>query len=432
MVGIASRCRSASRGPAAGATVLLLTAVLQGACTSASVREPVAESETTAATAPLPSNAPTLTQLWPISTSLYRTTSADIYLGNLDSRIVALEAQIAAGQHQRSVSLASALYHRYRVVGRLDDAERALALLRSRAMQDGLEAEGMLLYATALSGLHQFSEARDWLERARKAGISEGKAEGLAADIAVAIGDYDALRTEMGDSARPVDEFYALAHRADLRLLQGDLGGASRLYLGAQTLYFDVNPVPLAWLHTQMGIALLRSGQASEARRFFSAAVERLPGYYLAEEHLAECETLAGEFDAARSRYRRVIAQTGNPEFIAALADLERRAGNDEEAARLSREAEAQYTALMQRYPDAFGQHAAEFLIQIGQAERADALAQANLKLRHDVGSWILMAQTAQAVGDMGRACTARTQAVQTALRPPELAELDALAPRCR
>ena len=86
----------------------------------------------------------------------------------------------------------------------------------------------------------------------------------------------------------------------------------------------------------------------------------------------------------------------------------------------------------MAAYPDAFGQHAAEFLVEIGQAERADALAQANLRLRQDVGSWLLAAQTAAAVDDLPRACTARTRAVATGLRPPELGELDALAARCR
>jgi tetratricopeptide (TPR) repeat protein len=181
-----------------------------------------------------------------------------------------------------------------------------------------------------------------------------------------------------------------------------------------------------------MGIALLRSGNTEAAKRFFERAVERLPGYYLAEEHLAECEAALGETEAARSRYRRVIDQTGNPEFIAALASLEHAAGRHDDAKRLQTEALRGYEALLQRHPDAFGQHAAEFLIEVGEVERADALAQANLALRKDVGSWILQATTALAANDTARACAARDAAVRTALLPPELAELDSLAPRCR
>lgn len=170
----------------------------------------------------------------------------------------------------------------------------------------------------------------------------------------------------------------------------------------------------------------------AEARRFFAAAHARLPQYYLAAEHLAECEARLGNLDEARGLYREVIAQTGNPEFIAALAGVERDAGNEAEAQRLEGEALKGYEALLARHPAAFGQHAAEFLIQIGQKERADALARQNLELRRDVGSWILQAQAALAVGDLPRACAARDRAVETAMRPPELAELDALGAQCR
>ena len=62
----------------------------------------------------------------------------------------------------------------------------------------------------------------------------------------------------------------------------------------------------------------------------------------------------------------------------------------------------------------------------------ADALARQNLELRRDVGSWILQAQTADAVGDLPHACAARDRAVETSMRPPELAALDGLAERCR
>lgn len=373
-----------------------------------------------------------LARLWPVSTEFYPTTSGEIYLGNLDSRITAMQSRLDAGQTERSEALAGALYHRYKVVGRIEDAERAFALLERRAAEDALSPEGMVLYATALSGLHRFDAAKHWLSQAHAQGADARRLHGVAMDIAVARGDYGALRDELAHSLEPADDFYLLAHRADLRLLQGDLAGASHQYLAAQTVYRDVNPVPLAWLHVQMGIALLRSGEVSQARRFFERAVERLPGYYLAEEHLAECEAALGATDAARRRYQRVIEQTGNPEFIAALAALERKAGRRREADRLQEEALRGYEASLERHPDAFGQHAAEFLLEIGQAERADALARANLRLRQDVGSWILQASTALAAGDTARACAARNAAVATALLPPELAEVDALAPRCR
>lgn len=370
-------------------------------------------------------------EIWPISTRYYRTTSADIYLGNLDARIATLEKRVAAGHSDRSEALAGQLYHRYKVGGRLEDADRATALLEGRAAGNWLTPSGMVLYAITLSGLHRFEEASNWLQKARAAGAKPEEWRDVAADISVARGDYAALANDLATSAEPVADFHALAHRADLRLLQGDLAGAERHYLAAQTQYRDTNPVPLAWLHTQMGIAYLRHGRIEDARRFFAAAVDRLPGYYLAEEHLAECETLLGQFDEARARYQRVIEQTGNPEFHAALAGLEREAGNTELAVALDAKAKLGYEDLLAKLPSAYAQHAAEFFIETGEPQRAYALAQENARLRSDVGSLILLATSADAAGQQEAACEARASALATGMQPPELSELEAMEPRC-
>lgn len=375
--------------------------------------------------------APPLQSIWPISTQYFRTTTAEIYLGNLNARVAMLERRVAAGNADRGEVLAAQLYHRYKLLGRLDDADRAMAILAERADRGALSPGGMVLYAITLSGLHRFDAAEHWLARARDAGATPEELRDVTADVLVARGRYAALAEDIATSQEPIADFYAAAHRADLRLLLGDLRGAEQHYLSAQTLYNDVSPVPLAWLHTQMGIGYLRYGRIEDARRFFAAAVERLPGYYLAEEHLAECEALLGEFDAARARYGRVIAQTGNPEFVAALAGLERAAGNAEQAAALSIQARAGYEALLRRLPNAYAQHAAEFFLEIGDAERAFALARENAGLRDDIGSLILLATAAHAARRISAACQARAQALASGFKPPELAELGSIRGIC-
>ena len=411
--------------------VLLLTALLAGCAVSPDSdiqREPAA---TASGESPTEFVAPDIKDIWPISTRYYRTTSADIYLGNVDAQIVSLEANVAAGLVDRSERLAGLLYHRYKLLGRLSDSDRAIELLASRADANFLTPSGMVLYAITLSGLHRFDEADAWLQKARTAGAAEEEWRDLGKDILVARGDYAALAQDFATSNLPVADFYGLAHRADLRLLQGDLAGAESHFLAAQTLYRDVSPVPLAWLHTQMGIAYLRYGRIEDARRFFTAAIERLPGYYLAEEHLAECETLLGELPAARERYQKVIAQTGNPEFVAALSALERQAGNTELADSLIEQAKVGYSDLLSRLPAAYAQHASEFFAEIGETDRAYQLARENASLRSDVGSLILLAASAEGAGKPKAACRAHARAVATMLTPPELAELKAVSRRC-
>jgi tetratricopeptide (TPR) repeat protein len=391
-------------------------------CATAPTPEPIA-ARTTAAP---------VSETWPASTTQYRTTSGAIYIENLDARITEL-SRLAAGADGAGsrLPLARNLYHRYRIVGRLDDAERALQQLDAAVAIATPEAEAHQLRAVVLGGFHRFDEAMRELDLAAAAGADETALQRTRTELQLARGDYADLQAEFAASTELSDDFHTQAHRADLRLQMGDVAGAEFRYRAAQGLYRDVNPVPLAWLHVQQGIAFLRLGRIEDARRFFAAAHARLPQYYLATEHLAECEALLGRFDEARRLYRDVIAQTGNPEFLAALASVEREAGRVAESERIAAEAEAGYAALTSRYPAAFGQHAAEFLIERGEPAQADALARANLDVRRDIGSWLLASQTAIAVGDRERACSSLGAARATGLRPPELAEQQAALPDC-
>jgi tetratricopeptide (TPR) repeat protein len=409
-------CRSAL---VTGAIALALTA-----CASRPTATPTPE-----ATGAAPAKAESA---WPLSTQRYRTTSGVIYLGNLDARIEELDrlSKLPGGESHR-VALARNLYHRYRVVGRLDDAERALGLLDTVVSETSAEATAHQLRAVVLGGFHRFQEALTELERAAAAGAVEADLRRSRVELQLGIGDYVALAPELAQSDHLDADFHVLAHRADLRLQLGDPEGAAFRYRAAQSVYDDVNPVPLAWLHVQQGIALLRHGDVTGAREFFAAAHERLPQYYLATEHLAECEAQLGRHDRARELYRQVIAQTGNPEFVAALSGVEREAGNVEAAERLAQDAERGYAALIERHPAAFGQHAAEFFIERGDVARAESLARANLAQRQDVGSWLLSTEIALARGNAEGACTSYTKARQTGLRPPELVEMQTQLPDC-
>lgn len=369
---------------------------------------------------------------WPIGVVEYPTTSADIYLGNLDARIEELRRLIAAEDRaDYRTSLAGSLYHRYRVLGRAADADEALRLADAAVAAEAENPKHRTTRAVINAGFHRFDVALADLDAAAANGARPEELLGTRREIQLALGHYDKLADEFARSGQLAPNFLELAHRADLRLQQGDPDGASFLYRAAQAEYRDVNPFPLAWLHVQQGIAFLRHGRDEDARRFFAAAHARMPTYYLATEHLAETETRLGNFERARALYAQVIEQTGNPEFVAALAGLEAEAGNEKLAAELAQRAESGYSELLRTNPAAYAQHAADFFIEIGKPERAYELAEQNLALRQDIGSWILLAQAAHATGNHARACEARAKAIGTGLEPPELAELDPLAAAC-
>lgn len=405
-------------------SLILLLAVLLGGCAGAP--------------APAPENpaSPAATDFfalrYPLTAEQRATTSSGIYLGNLDARIDVLQAQLQ-GAADASVrgNLAGALLLRFRILGRLTDGERALELAAAAAAAAPEIPELHLVNAAALSAFHRFSDAEQALMQAQTAGAAEQNLKSVRRDLWMAQGRYELLREDFEHSDEPVADFYELAHRADLRLMQGDLDGASRWYRTAQDFYQDVDPLPLAWLYSQQGIALLRHGHYAQARTFFAAAHQRLPEYYLATEHLAECDTQLGQLDQARQLYQAVIRQTQNPEFMAALADLEDHAGNSAAAAAARQNARAGYDALLARHHAAYAQHAAEFLLDIGEHDEALVLARENLVLRQDVGSLILLARSAEAAGAHDEACAAAARAQATGLKPPELEEIAPLSLSC-
>lgn len=369
-----------------------------------------------------PPAAPSVTEAaggYPASTRQRVTTSAELYVGNLQARVQELERR-AAGDDRARVELAAALLLRAQILGGVDDAPRALELARA-ASAAGAGALAEPVRAAAATALHHFDEAEAALRRAQAQGVDVRPAR---RDLALARGRYGELQAEFERAHEPSADFRELAWRADLRLLAGDPGGATLWYRSAQDLYQDVDPLPLAWLHTQQGIALLRHGDCASARVFFAAAVARLPQYYLAAEHLAECEAALGDLDSARSRYLAVIAQTGNPEFMAALAEVEMARGEADAAERLRAQADRAYQRLLASEPAAWSQHAAEFYLDTGRAAQAHELALANARLRQDLDSLILLARSAAAVGDTALACEQRTRVLATGLRPPEIAEL--------
>ncbi len=370
----------------------------------------------------------------PASPRALPTTAGAIYLGNLDQRIGVLEAlQQQSPGPAGAAMLAGALYHRYRVRGDLTDAERAMALADAAVAVADAPAEHFALRAAIRSGFHRFAEAGADLDIAQARGLPAQTLRAARQELALATGRYGDLRAALVAPAASVEpDFDALALRAHLRELQGDRAGAARDYRQAEAAYADTNPVPLAWLYVQQGIAWLEADDPRRARPYFAAAHARLPGYTLATEHLAETEALLGHSDRARALYHAAIAASGDPAFIDALARLERDAGHAALATQLAAQARSGWEARLAQHPQAFAGHAIEYFLEQGEIERALALARDTTRVRRDVSSLVLLARAAEAAGRRDEACGAWHEAHATGLAPPRLRALSGYEDRCR
>jgi tetratricopeptide (TPR) repeat protein len=356
---------------------------------------------------------------YPLTLAARPTTSGASYLAHLQGRL-----QHSPSNATQAVALAGVRYQRYQILGNLQDLDAAFAGAKLQASAAGASDEAKLLWATLAAYMHEFDAAEQSLR-----GLSADRAAPLRQEIAIARGKAKSdsvLPTALAEGR----EYADLVARAGRCVDQGDLFCATQNFHQAQFLYSDVAPLPLAWLHTQQGIALLRFGHAKAAIPFFEAALERLPNYYLAAEHRAECLGLVGRIEEARAQYLSVIEQTGNPEYMAGLAAVEKAAGNATAAQSWQEQALLGYQKRLTAFPNAYAQHAVGFYLEAGQLARAHQLAEQNLALRQDVGSYVLRAEVASAEHAQKDFCTAYVNAKASGLNPPELTALQADAAR--
>ncbi len=346
-----------------------------------------------------------------------RTTAAEIFLQNLDSRIAATESAVSARPSPALFDLLARDYEeRARILGRLEDLERALELSARAVTEKPGRGKYAATHARLLAGFHRFEAALETLASVDPSADTER----TRGSILAALGRYEALGPPGAEGSGE------LADRADHAGRLVELGRSEEAHAILRALereYRGVNPYVLAWIQTQRGIVFLREDRLEPAGEYFAAAHARLPRYYLAAEHLAEVRLAQGRAAEAAALYRAVTAQTDAPAFWAQLALAEAALGNPDAASAARERARRGFDARLARHRAAFADHAVGFLIDDGQQVEALRLAEFNLDVRQSVGAWLLLADAAVAAGDRRRACEAWRGTLATGQRPPELKE---------
>ncbi len=174
-------------------------------------------------------------------------------------------------------------------------------------------------------------------------------------------------------------------------------------------------PRSLAWLELQRAKLDREHGRRSDARRHFDNARTLFPGFWQNDEQLAEFDADEGHSEGAAAAYRSLVARTGDPEFMDALARIvaER---DPAEAARLTAESNAIYRRRLEQLPEASYGHALEhFLRMAPDRGRAVAIAEKNRALRPNGEAYTRLAQ---AYFRAGRLAEARA-AIDTVINSP-------------
>lgn len=297
-----------------------------------------------------------------------------------------------------------ALYQeRARLTGNYDDYVKAEALLASVA-ESKPSASFCLAQARLHYTLHRLKQAGVALDSC-PTGVEPAEMASIRADLALYSGRYRAAESIYRALVNDAGTSSNYVRFGLLKKWLGSPGEAAALLEAAEKRYHAAAPAMLAWLKLQRGLVALDRGRFDEALAMYRLASDALDGWWLIDEHIAEVLLLSGKSQQARQLYENIIERTGNPEFMDALAAIEREAGREENAKKLTLKARAIYEQRLLAFPEAAAGHALDhFLQDHADAKFALVLAQKNFETRPYGESAIALAKAWMLAGKPERA----------------------------
>lgn len=344
----------------------------------------------------------------PTESSLPRTTEPELALRNLDQRIDNLRRVLR--EHPSRIAMTGNLVPllavRASVLGDVEDYQRALDLSEAYVTARPADARAYLVRAQAAALVHRFQAALRDIDKAGQLGASADQSHELVMSIAEATGDLEralALRKALADKRPTLQNLGALA------AVRAQLGQRKRAEAGfrrALEANRDADPFALAWLCFQWGRLYEEAGEPSSARALYEIAYARLPQHHQVVGHLAGVLASTGETDRAVALLERAIERSPHAEHLGQLAELEAARGRVPEAASLRARASAEFDRLLERFPEAFADHAARYFLGAGNdPARGYALARANLDVRKTPAAYTLAVEAALAASLPEDAC---------------------------
>lgn len=328
------------------------------------------------------------------------TTDGLIAQQNLTAQIEGLRAAAERGFAGPEVidALVDALLTRAQFFGTWGDFDEALALSAERLEGDDTVSAAYQRRASALAAVHRFPEA---LEVLNAAPPNPGIAAAILTITEARGGSPNAVLAARQRSVTPerpmLGELVSLARAL---AAVGRFEDADAVYVEAAAGYADVSPFPIAWIAFSRGVMWGEvAGRPDLARPLYLEAVARVPGYVVANVHLAELEADADDPSAAVDRLARLpLAAVVDPEPDAVL-------GRISSDAEFTKQALAGYERMLGLHPEAVWDHATEFFLADGNdPARALELAMHNLALRQTERAYLLAMRAALANDDRGEA----------------------------
>ena len=249
--------------------------------------------------------------------------------------------------------------------------------------------------------------------------IKQANIIGVQSDLALYRGEYQNAFEGYQTALALHEDSTALFRLAVYHWRMGDFEEAEALIDKAAEAANNISPRLDAFFHLHRGLFDLDRGRYDDALVHYQAANATFDGWWLVKEHIAEIYVLQGKLKAAKNIYEDVLAETGSPEFMDAMAGI---ANSEKEAAEWLSKARDVYEAQLQQFPEASYGHALGHYLDAGDApQKALELAEANYALRPYGESEVLLARAYLQVGQLDRAQTMIEKTLASSWRSAEL-----------
>ncbi len=277
--------------------------------------------------------------------------------------------------------------------------------------------------AVNLVTLHQWSDAIAQAKQILQNDLRALGAVAVIGDASLETGDLDTARAAFDTLRQKADGPAVESRIARLDYLTGRTADAIRILDDAATASANLNGSveEQAFYHYSAGEYRFNTGDLAGAGREYEAALDILPGYYLALAGRGRVAFARGDLDGAIRAYRQAVAIIPKPELVGYLGDLYSLEG-DRAAA------EAQYKTvdfivrLNEIQAQVFNREIALFqATHQRDTTHAVAIARAELVTRKDVYGYDALAWALYNDGQASAALAPARQAISLGTQDPKL-----------
>lgn len=286
---------------------------------------------------------------------------------------------------------------------------------------------GLAALAQAEFASHDFLNSRDHARRLAELDPRKIYPYTILGDSLLELGNYTEATEvfgrieQIGNGINVESEI----RQARLAQLHGDNAGALKHNDTALTLALNFSAAPpretIAWLRWQKGETAFSVGDYETAEKHYRDALATFPHYFRAEASLGRALAARDDLQSAIAQYEKVVRILPDPTFVAALGDLYKLAGREEDAKR-QYELVEQIGHLSQQSGALYNRQLALFYADHDlKAEEAYQLAWKEYEARKDIYGADALAWTALKANKIAEAQTALKDALRLGTKDARL-----------